>query len=154
WSTLAILPYAPTHARVLGDMMLDGQPWLLCPRTFLRRMVHDAGALGLEIQAVFENEFYLARSTPAGPLPVDDTVFAATWSMDQHQTLIDDIATALVEQGVGVEMYYPESGPGQQELSITHGPALLSADRQIVYRETVRAVALRHGLRATFLPRP
>jgi glutamine synthetase len=154
WSTLVVLPYAPAHARVLGDMMLDGKPWPMCPRAFLRRMVNQASAAGLEIQAVFENEFYLVRPTPAGPVPVDDTVFAATWSMDQHHTLIDDIATALVEQGIGIEMYYPESGPGQQELSITHGPALPSADRQIVYRETVRAVALRHGLRATFLPRP
>ena len=48
---------------------------------------------------------------------------------------------------MGVEMYYPESGPGQQELSITHGPASVAADRQLIYRESVRAVALRHGLK-------
>jgi glutamine synthetase len=154
WSTLTALPYAPGHARVLGDMVLGGKPWPLCPRNFLERMIDEARSLGLEVQAVFENEFYLARAGEAGPVPVDDTVFAATWSMDQHHGFINDLAAALIEQGIGVEMYYPESGPGQQELSITHGPALTAADRQVVYRETVRAIALRHGLRATFLPKP
>src|SRR5207253_815444 len=87
--------------------------------------------------------------TPSTPAPADDTVFAATWSMDLHHAFVNDLAEALLAQGLEVEAYYPESGPGQQEMSIRHAPALAAADRQIVFRETVRAVAVRHGLRAS-----
>src|SRR5205807_5705706 len=68
WDTLAVLPYAPEQARVLGDMMVDGRPWPLCPRGFLRRMISEAGEQGLEVQAVFENEFYLVRPGAGGPV--------------------------------------------------------------------------------------
>ncbi len=60
---------------------------------------------------------------------------------------------ALLAQDIPVEQYYPESGPGQQELTILHAPALIAAERQIVFRETVRAVARQHQLRASFLPK-
>lgn len=153
WSTFTLLPYAPGHARVQGDMHLGDRPWPLCPRGFLRRMIAALAALGLEVRAAFENEFYLLRVGPDGPIPADDTVFAATWSMDLHHRIIDDLASALAAQGVEVEAYYPESGPGQQEVSILHTPAATAADQQMVFRETVRAVALRHGLRASFLPK-
>lgn len=61
WSTLKLLPYAPSHARVIGNMVKDGQPWPWCPRNFLQRMVQAAAKLDLEIQATFENEFYLLQ---------------------------------------------------------------------------------------------
>src|SRR6202007_709008 len=47
-----------------------------------------------------------------------------------------------------------ELGPAQQELSIQHAPLLQAADRQIAVRETVCAVALQHGLVASFAPKP
>ncbi|HZU19057.1 MAG TPA: glutamine synthetase, partial [Candidatus Dormibacteraeota bacterium] len=52
------------------------------------------------------------------------------------------------------EQYYPELGWGQQELSVRHAPALRAADNHLLYRETVRAVAARHGLAASFAPKP
>lgn len=158
WSTLMPLPYAPGHARVMGNMMLNQAPWSRCPRAFLQGMIAAAAAQDLEVQAAFENEFYLlnpADSTPSEfPLvPADRTLFAATASMDQHYAMINDLATALLEQGLEIEQYYPESGPGQQELSIHHQRALLAADQQIILRETVRAIAHQHHLKATFLPK-
>jgi glutamine synthetase len=53
-----------------------------------------------------------------------------------------------------VEQYYAELGWGQQELTIRHAPALQAADQHILYRETVRGIALRHGLYASFAPKP
>jgi glutamine synthetase len=67
--------------------------------------------------------------------------------------LIIDLADALIAQGLEVEGYYPESGPGQQEVNIRYAEAMQAADRQIVYRETVRGEATRHGLIASFLPK-
>ncbi len=155
WSTYNALPYAPGHARVMGDMVRGGEPWALCPRGFLKRMIAEAEAEGLQVLAAFENEFYLLRQTSdrAAIVPADETVFASTLAMDLNHAVIDDITEALLAQGIPVERYYPESGGGQHEIAIRYTQALQSADWQIAFRETVRGVALRHGLRASFLPK-
>ncbi len=153
WSTFKVLPYAATHARVMGDMVKDGRTWSLCPRSCLKRLIAEAQTVGLEVMAAFENEFYLLRATAEGIIPADETVFASTLAMDLNRAVTDAIADALVAQGMVVERYYPESGPGQQEISIRYASALAAADWQIAFRETVRAVALQHGLKASFLPK-
>ncbi|BAY28026.1 L-glutamine synthetase [Calothrix sp. NIES-2100] len=153
WSSLTPLPYAPGHARVLGNMILDGQPWAFCPRNFLMQMIAAAKSQGLDIQAAFENEFYLLRQTDAGIVPTDSTVFGATQSMDINREVIDAIADALIAQGIPVEQYYPESGPGQQEISVRYTDALQAANWQIGFRETVSAIARQHNLTASFLPK-
>jgi glutamine synthetase len=153
WSTFTPLPYAPGHSRVMGDMVLDGEPWDLCPRAFLKRMTEQAALYDLVVVAAFENEFYLLRPTADGVVPIDETVFASTLAMDVSRPIVDRIAEALVAQGLAVEQFYPESGPGQYEISIRHAGALHAADRQIAFRETVNAVAHEHGLAASFLPK-
>jgi glutamine synthetase len=153
WSTLTALPYAPGHARAFGDMVLDGRPWVHCPRDYLKRMADDAGREGLEVMAAFENEFFLLRRTAGGVEPADDTVFAATLGMERGRAVIDDVAEALLAQGIPVELYYPEAAPGQHEMSVRYTHALQAADRQLAFRDTVHAVAARHGLTASFLPK-
>ena len=153
WETWSLLPYATSHARVMGDMVLEEQPWSCCPRHFLKRAIEAASKEGLEVKAAFENEFYLLQRSAEGIVPVDDTVFASTLSMDLYQVVIDKIAEALIAQGIQVELYYPESGPGQQEISILYTQALAAADRQIAFRETVKAIARQHQLIASFLPK-
>ncbi|MGB3495945.1 MAG: glutamine synthetase family protein [Elainellaceae cyanobacterium] len=155
WSTLNALPYAPGHARVMGDLFANGQPWALCPRIFLRRMIAAAEDMDLQVMAAFENEFYLLKPPQAdgSVLPTDNTAFASTFGMDVNCKLINDIASALIAQGIPVERYYAESGPGQHEISTRYTQALQAADWQVAFRETVRGVALRHGTRASFLPK-
>ena len=153
WSTLHILPYGPTHASVVSDMFKDGSPWSLCRRGFLKQAIATGKKAGLEIKAAFENEFYLLKSTSDDIAPTDNTVFASTLGMDVNRLVIDDIAECLIAQKIQVERYYPESGPGQQEISICYTDALQAADRQVSFRETVRGVALNHGLTASFMPK-
>ncbi|MGG6239091.1 glutamine synthetase family protein [Nodosilinea sp. AN01ver1] len=153
WSTIQSLPYALGQARVMGSMVKDGQPWPWCARQFLLRMVQRATAQGLTIKAAFEPEFYLLRKDGEKILPADTTPFAATMAMDVHGEVIGAIAAALSDQGLAVEQYYPESGPGQQEISVRYTDALAAADQHIVYRETVKAVAQQHGLLASFAPK-
>ncbi len=74
--------------------------------------------------------------------------------MNLHRALITDLADALIAQGLEVEGYYPESGPGQQEVNIRYAEAMQAADRQIVYRETARGEATRHGLIASLNIKP
>jgi glutamine synthetase len=151
WRTLRVLPWAPTHAQVLADMRVDGAPWAHCPREYLREQARALAAAGLGARAAFENEFFLLRRTPEGYAPADTTVYAATAGMNPHRAFVDELTAALETLGLEPEFYYPESGPGQQELSIRHAEPLDAADRQIVYREAVRGVAVRHGYVASFL---
>jgi glutamine synthetase len=156
WSTLSILPFARGHSQVLSDMVISetAEVWGHCPRGFLKRQVRELEKIGLALKAVFENEFFLLKRNSEGVLePADDTVFSATSSMNLHCAFINDLTDALIAQGLEVEGYYPESGPGQQELNIRCAGALRAADRQIVYRETVRGVAQQHDLVASFLPK-
>ncbi|MBI3326567.1 MAG: glutamine synthetase, partial [Nitrospinae bacterium] len=154
--TFAILPYSPKSARVLVDMVqLDRTPWPVCPRTFLKRMIARATERGLRVMAAFETEFYLARVDNEGRfLPYDRSNYASSIGMDTAGGIIIDIVEALEKQGVVVQQYHPELGPGQQELSVRYADALQAADQQIVVRETVRGVAGNHGLYATFAPKP
>ncbi len=154
--TFSVLPYAPREARLLCDMYtLDGQPWDLCPRTFLHQMIDRAGRHGLRVEAAFEYEFYLARQIDDGRfVPADDSLCFSSDGMDRQGTVIGAMLDALDQQGLQPRQYYPELGPAQQELSIQHAPVLEAADRHVAVRETVRAVALQHGLVATFAPKP
>jgi glutamine synthetase len=154
--TFAVLPYATREARLLCDMYtLDGEPWGLCPRAFLRQTIDRAGAHGLRVEAAFEYEFYLARQIDDGRfVPADDSLCFSSDGMDRQGTVIGAIVDALEQQGLQPRQYYPELGPAQQELTIQHAPLLQAADRQIAVRETARAVAQQHGLVASFAPKP
>ncbi len=154
--TFTVLPYAPHAAAMTSDMCtLDGAPWDVCPRAFLKRQIAACAAAGFSARAAFECEFTLAVKHADGTFaPLDESLCFSTVGMTTAATVMDDIVAALEAQHIGVEQYYPELGHGQQELSIGHAPALDAADRQVFYRETVRAVAYRHGLYASLAPKP
>ena len=154
--TFTLLPYAPRTAAMTVDMCrLDGAPWEACPRSFLKRQIDACAAAGFMVRAAFEGEFTLAvRGADGAFAPLDQSLCFSTIGMATAALVMDDIVAALEAQGIQVEQYYPELGHGQQELSIRHAPALAAADRQVFYRETVRAVAYRHGLYASLAPKP
>jgi glutamine synthetase len=153
--TFVVLPYAPRSGQMIVNMIeLDHTPWALDPRSFLLRMEQQAAAAGLAFQAAFENEFYLAVQTPDGYQPVDRSLCFSAIGMDSTEDVIQDIIAALTAQGLTVELSHPELGWGQQELSTRHASALRAADNQVVYRQTVRAVASRRGLVASLAPKP
>jgi glutamine synthetase len=155
-STYTALPYTPKSARLLVDMVqLDRTPWAVCPRTFLKRMIARAAEQGLRVVAAFENEFYLARADNEGRfVPLDRSNCFSSIGMDNAAPIIIEIVEALEKQGIVVQQYYPELGPGQQEISVCHTEALGAADQQLVVRETVRGVAANHGVIASFAPKP
>jgi glutamine synthetase len=153
--TFVIAPYAPHTGVLLVDMeTLEGKPYAADGRAFLRRTIARAAAQDLEIVAAFEPEWSLARQVDGAFKPLDESGCFTTTGMDMAQDVIDEIVAALEAQGLTVEQYYAELGWGQQELSIRHTPALQAADRHLLYRETVRGVALKHGLYASFAPKP
>lgn len=154
--TFAILPYASQSAMMLCDMVdLDRKPWVLCPRTILKRQVQKAKEMGVTIQAAFEPEFTLGSVNEDGEfITIDQALCFSTDGMNHAVDFINRFAHALEAQGLEVQQYYPEHGPGQHELSITHAPALAAADRHIIYRDTLRGVAFASNLIASLAPKP
>ena len=155
-TTFAIAPYAPHTGTVLVDMQtLDGQPYAADGRGFLKRMIaRAADEHDLSLVAAFEPEWSLAVKNGELFSPIDDSGCFTSTGMNMAAAVIDEIVAALESQGMTVEQYYAELGWGQQELSIRHAPALQAADHHIMYRETVRGVALKHGRYASFAPKP
>ena len=155
-TTFAIAPYAPHTGTVLVDMQtLDGQPYAADGRCFLKRMIaRAADEHDLSLVAAFEPEWSLAVKNGELFSPIDDSGCFTSTGMNMAAAVIDEIVAALESQGMTVEQYYAELGWGQQELSIRHAPALQAADHHIIYRETVRGVALKHGRYASFAPKP
>ena len=150
--TFTMLPYAPGHAAVMADMVeRSGTPWAHCPRLFLKRQVARANALGLEVYSSFENEFFLFRQDGA---PLDATNYATLEAFEVERNVIDDVLKALEAAGLEPEMYYPEAGTGQQEISIAPAKGVAGADRQVLFKTIVKGVAAQHGLRASFAAKP
>ncbi len=153
--TFSVLPWTPSSASLLCDQLdHDHLPWGACPRSFLKRLVARAAQQGIAVEAAFENEFYLAREENGQYVPFDHAPVYSAIGLDLSADVMHAIVIALDKQGLSVEQAINEYGPGQQEIAIRHAPTLTAADNQLKLRDTVRGVALRHGLLASFAPKP
>lgn len=149
------LPFAPESAQVCCDLLEHTQePWDACPRSFLKRQIARARGRGLRVVAAFENEFFLFRQVGGEFVPVGEQVYASTVAFNAMEAVTQELIQALVDMGLEVEQYHPEWGDGQHEVAIGPAEALQAADNQILVRETVKGVCARHGIIATFTPKP
>ena len=154
-ATFVILPYAPSSASMMCDMILaDGTPWHACPRTFLKRMIQRLADHGMRAEAAIEHEFYLAREVQGHYIPADQSLCYSSIGLNDQVEVIDAILETLETQGISIELFHTELGPAQQELSIHHADVLRAADNVCLIRETVRSVARSFDLLATFAPKP
>lgn len=154
-SSFTVLPYADRTAIMLCDMhTLDGTPWEADPRSRLGQYLDTLESeRGLTLEGSFESEYYLTNAQE-DTKPYDDSLCFAVEGMDTAHEIVLDTIDALEAQGLGLSNYYPEYGPGQQELVIEHDQGLAAADNYIKYKRTVNAVAKQHGVDATFAPQP
>ncbi|MER6563043.1 glutamine synthetase family protein [Streptomyces sp. NPDC001027] len=133
----------------------DGERHPGCSRTFLRHVVADAArAHGLAFRAAVEIEFAVGLdSAPAGEFvpAAAGPAYGATRQVELSEYTADLLA-ACAAQGVDVEQIHPEYAPGQFEISVGALDPVGAADRSVLVRQTVRAVARRHGLRVSFSP--
>lgn len=138
---------SPLHFFLCDAVNTDGSAWDACPRQFLKRAVDDLRReAGLTILAGFEQEFYL-EGLPAEPGP--------GFSMEAFRA-VDPfgprVMGALREAGQEPEMFLPEYGTAQYELTCLPAHGVAAADRAAIVREVVREVARRMGWRASFSP--
>jgi len=153
--TFRVLPYAPHAGAMLVDhRQLDGEPAPVCQGCFLKRLEDRLAERSQRLEVAFENEFSLATQVDGQFVPIDSGLCFSTISATAAQDYIDDLAAALDAQEIGLEQYYSELGHGQHEISTPHRPALQSADEQLLVRETIRAIATKHGLVASLAPKP
>jgi glutamine synthetase len=126
-----------------------------CARTFLRRIVREtAERHGITFKAGIEIEWAVGQ----GSAPDGEFVPAATgpaYGATRQIELSDfgaDLLAALGRQGGGVDQFHPEYAAGQFELSMGPLDPVAAADLSVLVRQTIRAVAQRHGLRVSFAP--
>lgn len=130
----------------------DGAPHRLCQRHFLSSMTSRAADRGVTIRMAFEVEWFVGRDGKDGLLPA---CTGPAYGMTRLVELSDyarDLLGALSAQGVEVDQFHPEYGPGQLELSVAATDPLAAADRVVLVRQTIRAVSQAHGLLASFAP--
>nr|DAD48788.1 TPA_asm: hypothetical protein HUJ06_018725 [Nelumbo nucifera] len=154
-----MLPWAQKEEMVLADMHVKpGQAWEYCPREALRRITKILkDEFNLEMNAGFENEFYLLRNVLRGGreewVPFDSTPYCSTSAFDSASPLFQEVYFALQSLDIPVEQLHAESGKGQFEIALGHRVCTDAADNLIFAREAIRAVARKHGLLATFVPK-
>jgi glutamine synthetase len=121
----------------------------VCQRSALARLVADSARNGLTFKASFELELTLLREdlTPAHEGP-GYSARALLGLQDFAVELVD----ALEAQGIDVDQVHPEYSPGQFEVSVGASDPVTAADRLVLMRITVRQVAARYGLVASFAP--
>src|SRR4030095_4453751 len=103
-----------------------------------------------------ELEFFLLRTSgpqKVEPLPHDQAGYFDV-TTDLAADVRKEMVNALEDQGIVVEASHHEVAVGQQEIDFKYGPALLTADNAVTFRVTLKAIAQRHGLYATFMPKP
>jgi glutamine synthetase len=154
-NTFTVLPWTPSSASLICDQLdHNHRNWGSCPRLLLKDVVAQAEGMGIRVEATFENEFYLAREQDGHYVPFDRAPVYSSIGLDLSAQVMHNILQALEAQGIVVEQAINEYGAGQQEISIHHAPAIRAADNQLKLRDTVRGVALQHGLYASFAPKP
>ncbi len=160
-ATFTVLPWVEegqVEARILCDIaMPDGTAFEGCSRTTLKRVLEDAGDVLQRVQAALEIEYYLYELAPDGS-PTTRTTDAGSYfdfsAADRGQAVRLDASAALEAMGVPITSAHHEHGAGQHELDLTASGVLTMADRLMTVRGVVRRVAQRHGLHATFMPKP
>ena len=150
--TLRVLPYMPGLALVHCDAVQpDGTPLEVAPRRMLRVQLDRLAELGFEARVGLESEFVLCNGLqPAAPHNGD-------YDLDHPPALIDflrHLEDSLPEAGVPIEATKTEGAPSQVEITFPYGPALPACDDYTVYKQTVKHLARRHDLTATFMSAP
>ena len=134
---------------IMSDIVeLDGTPWVCCPRSFLKQALADLEKeTGLSLLASFEHEFQLLDMTwPAAPA-------FALQAQRRADPFGPSLMGALRDAGVAPEVFIPEYGKDQFEITLAPSGALAAADHAVLLRETVRELCRNRGWHCSFAPK-
>lgn len=159
--TFAIFPWRPQQgkvARFLCDIHYpDGKPFEGDCRQVLKRTLQEAARMGYGFLVGPECEFFLFHLDDTG-MPTTVTHEQAGYfdvaPLDLGENARRDMVLTLEEMGYGVEASHHEAAPAQHEIDLHYDEALTTADTIMTFRLAAKTVAKRHGLHATFMPKP
>lgn len=159
--TFVIFPWRSANgkvARLICDIYLpDGTPFPGCPRNNLKRALKEANDLGYTMHVGPEVEFFLFLSDEKGHATTqvqDEAGYFDLAPIDLGENARRDMDTTLEEMGFEIEASHHEAAPGQHEIDFKYGDALHVADAIMTFKLVVRSIAQRHGLHASFMPKP
>ena len=160
-STLEFFPWRPQQgkvARMICDVYLpNGEPFEGDPRYVLKRAIKEAADLGYTFEVGPECEFFLFN-TDENTMPTTVTHEQAGYfdigPLDFGENARRDIVMTLEDMGFTIEASHHEMAPAQHEIDFRYDEALQTADNIMTFKLAVRTIAKRHGLHATFMPKP
>jgi glutamine synthetase len=159
--TLEIFPWRPQQgkvARLVCDVYRpDGTPFIGDPRYILKKVVKQAEDMGYIFNVGPECEFFLFHTDDNGLPTVLTHEQAGYFDMgpiDLGENVRRDIVLNLEDMGFHIEASHHEMAPGQHEIDFRYDDVLKTADNIMTFKMTVKAIAKRHGLHATFMPKP
>ncbi len=161
FSTLEIFPWRPQQgkvARLICDVYRpNGNPFEGDPRYILKRAIKEAEALGFVFEVGPECEFFLFN-TDENAMPTTITHEQAGYfdlgPVDFGENARRDMVLTLEEMGFVIEASHHEVAPAQHEIDFRYDEALATADNIMTFKLAVKTIAKRHGLHATFMPKP
>jgi glutamine synthetase len=160
-NTFRVFPWAYNSGEKVGRMICDihtpdGAPFAGCPRSTLKKVIAMAAGKGYMLNAGPEAEFFLFQMRNGSP--TTETHDAASYfdltPVDMGEEVRREIVMALEAMGFHVEAAHHEVAPGQHEIDFRYDDVLTTADSISTFRFVVKAVALRNGVHATFMPKP
>ncbi len=159
--TFTIFPWRPQQgkvARLICDIYRpEGTPFEGDPRLVLKRAVTQLEDMGYSFEVGPECEFFLFDTDDSG-LPTNHTGEVAGYfemgPNDFGENARRDMVLTLEEMGFEIESSHHEAAPGQHEIDFKYEPALAAADNLVTAKLALKTVARRHGMYATFMPKP
>ncbi len=157
--TFVILPWRENGetnvARMFCDVLRpDGSPYEGDPRWVLKRNLKKAADMGYMLNVGPELEFFYFKSDTGTPEVLDRGGYFDLTPLDVASDLRRDTILTLEKMGIQVEYSHHEVAPSQHEIDLRYKEALCMADAAMTYRLTVKEIAMRHGVYATFMPKP
>ncbi|MEW6661539.1 MAG: type I glutamate--ammonia ligase [Bacillota bacterium] len=160
-ATFTLFPWRPqegTVARLICDVYNpDGSPFEGCPRHILKSALAEASEMGYTMNVGPEAEFFLFQTDTHGRPTLETHDRAGYFDLspiDQGENARREICLALQKMGFEIEASHHEVAPGQHEIDFKYADALTTADNIVTFKFVVRTLAQRHGLHATFMPKP
>ncbi|HBM74231.1 MAG TPA: type I glutamate--ammonia ligase, partial [Clostridiaceae bacterium] len=127
------------------------------PRHVLRKALKEASDMGYTFKVAPECEFFMFHTDEKGaPTTIthDNASYYDLAPVDLGEAARRDMVMALKQMGLEIEASHHEIAPGQHEIDMKSDDALYAADGMMTFRAIVRIIAQRHGLHATFMPKP
>lgn len=161
YDTFEIFPWRPQQgkvARLICDVYTpDGKPFEGDPRWILKKTIKEANEMGYRFDVGPECEFFLFHTDDNGlptTLSHEKAGYFDLGPNDLGENIRRDMVLTLEEMGFEIEASHHEVAPAQHEIDFKYDEALKTADNIQTFKMTVKTIAKRHGLYATFMPKP